>query len=80
MVLKIKSNSTMNPLLEFLENTLKNEKDAALVMKHFSSKAISVPAGFTFKIIDDLYLKVYNKEDEPELIIRLDEIIGVRVL
>lgn len=79
MVLKIKSNSTINPLIEFLDNSLKNDKDTSIIMQHIASKAIKIPAGFTFKIIDDLYLEVYNKDDEPEMILQIDEIIGVMV-
>ena len=45
MVLKIKSNSTINPLIEFLDNSLKNDEDTSIIMQHIASKAIKIPAG-----------------------------------
>lgn len=77
MVLKIISNSTMNPMIDVLDNYLKNGTDAIIILENTSFGGLKIDHTFKFKLIDDKFLEIFNSNDESQIIIKLSNIVAI---
>lgn len=76
MVMKIKSNSQTNPLIEMLDKFLKEEHNAII---HVLGERVGfrVPYQSTFRLIDDEFLEVTDEDGLIRLMVKVKYITAI---